>query len=126
MMANLKISWESLNGCKDDQIATAQSLGLTSRQRSNQPDNEPTKGKIKNFYLVEVTEALKQGVCSNHESARTSPAPGSFRKRTAKAEVTGSGNARTAGKGHKGRTHVPASVYVPVLKAARCRTKTHS
>ncbi len=50
---------KSLIGRKDDQIATAHSLGLKKiNQVVVQPDNEQTKGKInKIIHLVEVTEA---------------------------------------------------------------------
>lgn len=50
---------KSLNGRKDDQIATAQSLGLRKiGQETIQPDNEATKGKINKIsHLIEVTEA---------------------------------------------------------------------
>ena len=50
---------KSLNGCKKDQIATANSLGLRKiGQVSAQPVNDATKGKIaKISHLVEVTEA---------------------------------------------------------------------
>ena len=50
---------KSLVGRKDDQIATAQSLGLRKiGQETIQPDNEATKGKIKKIsHLIEVTEA---------------------------------------------------------------------
>ncbi len=46
-------------GRKDDQIATAKSLGLRKiGQETIQPDNEATKGKIKKIsHLIEVTEA---------------------------------------------------------------------
>lgn len=59
-MANLKIKLvRGFQGRKDDQIATALSLGL--RKIGNeviQPDNVATKGKIKKIsHLVEVTEA---------------------------------------------------------------------
>ena len=59
-MANLKIKLvRGFQGRKDDQIATALSLGL--RKFGNeviQPDNAATKGKIKKIsHLVEVTEA---------------------------------------------------------------------
>ena len=59
-MANLKIKLvRGFLGRKDDQIATALSLGL--RKIGNeviQPDNEATKGKINQIsHLVEVTEA---------------------------------------------------------------------
>ena len=49
---------KSLIGCKDDQIATADSLGLRKvGQETIQPDNAATKGKIfKISHLVEVTE----------------------------------------------------------------------
>ena len=48
-----------LSGRKDDQIATAKSLGLRKiGQETIQPDNEATKGKIKKIsHLIEVTEA---------------------------------------------------------------------
>ena len=59
-MANLKIKLvKGFQGRKDDQIATARSLGL--RKIGNeviQPDNEATKGKINKIsHLVEVPEA---------------------------------------------------------------------
>ena len=59
-MANLKIKLvRGFQGRKDDQIATALSLGL--RKIGNeviQPDNAATKVKIKKIsHLVEVTEA---------------------------------------------------------------------
>jgi len=59
-MAQLKIKLvKSLSGRKQDQIATARSLGL--RKIGNeviQPDNAATKGKIaKISFLLEVTEA---------------------------------------------------------------------
>ena len=49
----------SLIGRKQDQIATAQSLGLRKvGDVTTQPDNEQTNGKIKKIsHLVEVTEA---------------------------------------------------------------------
>ena len=49
----------SLNGCKKDQIATANSLGLRKiGQTVEQPINDATKGKIaKIAHLVAVTEA---------------------------------------------------------------------
>lgn len=59
-MANLKIKLvKSLVGRKDDQIATAHSLGLRKiGDITEQPNNEPTKGKVtKISHLVEVTEA---------------------------------------------------------------------
>ncbi|MBR5484972.1 MAG: 50S ribosomal protein L30 [Oscillospiraceae bacterium] len=59
-MANLKIKLiKGFAGRKDDQIATAHSLGLRKiGQVSIQPDNAATKGKIaKISHLIEVTEA---------------------------------------------------------------------
>lgn len=49
---------KSLVGRKDDQIATAKSLGLRKiGQETIQPDNEQTRGKIAKIgYLLEVTE----------------------------------------------------------------------
>ncbi len=58
-MANLKVKLvRSLNGCKKDQIATAESLGLRKiGSVSVQPDNAATRGKVtKISHLVEVTE----------------------------------------------------------------------
>ncbi len=58
-MANLKIKLvKSLSGRKDDQIATAISLGLRKVGKETiQPDNEATRGKItKISHLVEFTE----------------------------------------------------------------------
>ena len=50
---------KSLIGCKKDQIATAQSLGLRKiGDVTVQPDNAQTKGKINKIgFLLEVTEA---------------------------------------------------------------------
>ena len=50
---------KSLIGRKQDQIATAQSLGLKKvGDVTTQPNNEQTNGKIKKIsHLVEVTEA---------------------------------------------------------------------
>lgn len=49
---------KSLIGRKDNQIATAESLGLRKvGDVTTQPDNDATKGKIaKISHLVEVTE----------------------------------------------------------------------
>ena len=59
-MADIKIKLvKSLIGCKKDQIATAQSLGLRKiGDVSVQPDNAQTKGKVNKIgFLLEVTEA---------------------------------------------------------------------
>ncbi|MBQ5562210.1 MAG: 50S ribosomal protein L30 [Clostridia bacterium] len=59
-MAQLKITLKkSLIGRQKDQIATANSLGLTKPGNSTvQPDNVQTQGKINKIrHLVEVTEA---------------------------------------------------------------------
>jgi large subunit ribosomal protein L30 len=59
-MAQLKVKLvKSVIGCKKDQIATAQALGLRKiGDVSIQPDNEQTKGKVaKIIHLVEVSEA---------------------------------------------------------------------
>ena len=58
-MAQLKIKLvKSRVGRKDDQIATAESLGLRKiGNETVQPDNAATKGKIaKISHLIEVTE----------------------------------------------------------------------
>ena len=49
---------KSLIGCKKDQIATAQALGLRKiGNTTTQPDNPQTRGKIKKIsHLVKVTE----------------------------------------------------------------------
>ncbi|MBQ3068391.1 MAG: 50S ribosomal protein L30 [Clostridia bacterium] len=59
-MANITVKLvRSLIGCKKDQIATANSLGLRKiGDTTTQPDNAATRGKItKITHLVEVTEA---------------------------------------------------------------------
>ena len=58
MAKNIKLV-KSHIGRKQDQIATAQSLGLKKvGDVTTQPDNEQTNGKIKKIsHLVEVTEA---------------------------------------------------------------------
>lgn len=50
---------KSLIGSKQDQIATAESLGLRKiGDTTSQPDNAATKGKVaKIIHLIEVTEA---------------------------------------------------------------------
>ena len=58
--AGLKVKLvKSVIGCKKDQIATVEALGLHKiGDESIQPDNASTKGKIaKVIHLVEVTEA---------------------------------------------------------------------
>ncbi|MCR4771918.1 MAG: 50S ribosomal protein L30 [Oscillospiraceae bacterium] len=58
-MAKLKIELvKSLNGRLDKHIATAASLGLRKiGDKTVQPDNEQTKGKIAQIgYLLKVTE----------------------------------------------------------------------
>ncbi|ERI98422.1 50S ribosomal protein L30 [Acetanaerobacterium sp. MSJ-12] len=59
-MADYRIKLiKGFQGRKDDQIATAHSLGLRKiGDVTIQPDNEATKGKIaKIAHLIEVTEA---------------------------------------------------------------------
>ena len=59
-MAQVKVKLvKSLIGCKKDQIATAQALGLKKvGDVSVQPDNAQTKGKVaKIVHLIEVVEA---------------------------------------------------------------------
>ena len=59
-MADIKVKLvKSLIGCKKDQIATSQSLGLRKiGDVSVQPDNAQTKGKVNKIgFLLEVTEA---------------------------------------------------------------------
>ncbi len=59
-MANINVKLvRSLIGCKKDQIATANSLGLRKiGDVVSQPDNAATQGKIKKIiHLVEVKEA---------------------------------------------------------------------
>ena len=60
-MANtIKVTLKkSTIGCKKDQIATAQALGLRKiGDETVQPDNPQTKGKVaKIIHLIEVTEA---------------------------------------------------------------------
>ncbi len=59
-MANINVKLvRSLIGCKKDQIATANSLGLRKiGDTTSQPDNAATRGKInKIVHLVEVKEA---------------------------------------------------------------------
>lgn len=58
-MADIKIKLtKSLIGCKDDQIATAHSLGLRKiGNETVQPDNAQTQGKIaKIAHLVTIVE----------------------------------------------------------------------
>ena len=58
MAKNIKLV-KSLIGRKQDQIATAESLGLKKvGDVTTQPDNAQTQGKINKIsHLIEVTEA---------------------------------------------------------------------
>ena len=59
-VAGLKVKLiKSTIGCKKDQIATAQALGLFKiGDEKIQPDNDQTKGKINQIsHLVEVSKA---------------------------------------------------------------------
>ena len=59
-MANVEITLKkSLIGSKKDQIATAYSLGLRRiGDKTTQPDNPQTQGKIKKItHLIDVKEA---------------------------------------------------------------------
>lgn len=59
-MADINIKLvKSLIGCKKNQVATAQALGLRKiGDTTTQPDNAQTKGKItKIVHLIEVSEA---------------------------------------------------------------------
>ncbi len=59
-MANITVKLvRSLIGCKKDQIATANSLGLRKiGDTVSQPDNAATRGKInKIVHLIEVKDA---------------------------------------------------------------------
>ena len=49
-----------------------------------------------------------------------SPAVGSTKEAYRKGRGAGSGNGKTAGRGHKGRRHAPAAVPASGSKAARC------
>ena len=62
---------KSLIGCKKDQIATAESLGLKKiGDVVNQPDNAATQGKVaKIIHLVEVTAKLKARRCIPNETS---------------------------------------------------------
>ena len=57
MAKNIKLV-KSLIGCKDDQIATARSLGLRKiGNETVQPNNDATQGKIKKIaHLITVVE----------------------------------------------------------------------
>ncbi|MBR6735956.1 MAG: 50S ribosomal protein L30 [Oscillospiraceae bacterium] len=58
-MANIKIKLvKGLAGCKKDQVATAEALGLHKiGHETIQPDNAATRGKIKKIcHLVEWAE----------------------------------------------------------------------
>lgn len=52
-----------------------------------------------------------------------SPAPGSTKKAFRVGRGAGSGNGKTAGKGHKGQKARSAAAYGQVLKAARCHCR---
>lgn len=50
-----------------------------------------------------------------------SPAPGSTKEVKRIGRGHGSGNGKTAGKGHKGQNARSGGAYASVLKAVRCR-----
>lgn len=55
-----------------------------------------------------------------------SPAAGSTHKGYRVGRGAGSGNGKTAGKGHKGQNARSAAVYAPALRAARCPCRDES
>ena len=96
---------KSLIGYKDDQIATAYSLGLRKiGDVTVQPDNAQTKGKVaKIIHLVEVIRSVNKEVRRHMKLQDLSPAEGSRKVAKRIGRGYGSGNGKTAGKGHKGQ-----------------------
>ena len=102
-MANLRITLvKSLNGRLEKHIATANSLGLRKiGNETVQPDNPQTRGKIAKIgYLLKVTK--NKEVCSMKLN-ELSPAFGSTHVNKRKGRGHGTGNGKTAGRGHKGQ-----------------------
>ena len=95
---------KSLSGRKKDQVATANSLGLKKiGDVTVQPENAATLGKIQKIsHLVEVQEASTRR-CSRMKLHELSPAAGSVKDVKRVGRGHGSGNGKTAGKGHKGQ-----------------------
>ena len=100
-MANMKITLKkSLAGRLEKHIATAHSLGLKKiNDVTVQPDNAQTRGKVKQIgYLLEIVEEAKP--MKLHE---LTPAAGATKPAYRKGRGAGSGNGKTAGRGHKGQ-----------------------
>ena len=105
-MANLKIKLvKSLNGRMHKHIATANSLGLRKiGDTTVQPDNAQTRGKIAadrlpaRRSLRNSKEAQDMKLHELISRRRLQPS-----RHTARAAAHGSGNGKTAGRGHKGQ-----------------------
>ena len=100
-MANMKITLKkSLAGRLEKHIATAHSLGLKKiNDVTVQPDNAQTRGKVKQIgYLLEIVEEAYP--MKLHE---WTPAAGATKPAYRKGRGAGSGNGKTAGRGHKGQ-----------------------
>ncbi len=100
-MANMKITLKkSLAGRLEKHIATAHSLGLKKiNDVTVQPDNAQTRGKVKQIgYRLEIGEGAEP--MKRHE---LTPAAGATKPAYRKGRGAGSGNGKTAGRGHKGQ-----------------------
>ena len=95
-MAKLNIKLvKSLNGRIAAHKATAEALGLHKiGDTTEQPDNAATRGKVAQIGY------LRREKMNLHE---LSPAAGSNTKAYRKGRGAGSGNGKTAGRGHKGQ-----------------------
>lgn len=96
---------KSLNGRGDKQIATAHSLGLHKiGNETTQPDQCRYKGQDRQDQPSgRGNRSITKGGAGKMKLHELSPAPGSVKKAFRKGRGSGSGNGKTAGKGHKGQ-----------------------
>ena len=104
-MANLNIKLvKSLNGRLEKHIATANSMGLRKiGDTTVQPDNAQTKRQDRQDRLSAAGHRSRIRRCESMKLNELSPAAGSTKEAYRKGRGSGSGNGKTAGRGHKGQ-----------------------
>ena len=104
-MANLKIKLvKSLNGRLEKHIATAHSLGLRKIGDSHRPARQCSdQGQDRQDRLSAPGHRSRIRRCESMKLNELSPAAGSTKEAYRKGRGHGSGNGKTAGRGHKGQ-----------------------
>ena len=105
MAKNLNIKLvKSLNGRLQKHIATANSLGLRKiGDITVQPDNASDPRQDRQDRLSAAGHRRELRRCESMKLNELSPAAGSVKEAYRKGRGSGSGNGKTAGRGHKGQ-----------------------